>query len=168
MSRCLTRCLVGAFPCQQVNNTAAPLLWPFLPQCSHPCSSSPQFPCRHPCSSRLAQFWRQNNGGALSGEDVVALAIEPGAVVNEVFDVTPPYPDAPGILAGFLFDNVALTMTEQGSDLLERQVLKRWAKMMNDDRILTEVGQRTGRAFGAEVEWKAVVLGMGALGDPST
>ena len=127
----------------------------FLLLPSYTCSSlTPLFPCRHPRSSRLLQFWRQNNGGALSGEDVVALALEPGSVVNEVFDVTPPYPDAPGILAGFLFDNVALTLTEQGPQALERQVLKRWAKMMNDDRIMTQVGQRTGQGFNV-VAWKA-------------
>jgi monoamine oxidase len=69
---------------------------------------------------------------------VVALAIQPGAIVNEVFDISPPYPGAPGILAGFLFDEVALGLTEQGPAALEKFVLQRWATMMNDNRIMTQ------------------------------
>ncbi|PRW20792.1 amine oxidase [Chlorella sorokiniana] len=83
-------------------------------------------------------FWRQSNGGAQSGDGVVALAIQPGAIVNEVFDISPPYPGAPGILAGFLFDEVALGLTEQGPAALEKFVLQRWATMMNDNRIMTQ------------------------------
>ncbi|KAI7842911.1 hypothetical protein COHA_003422 [Chlorella ohadii] len=83
-------------------------------------------------------FWREKNGGALAGDNVVALAIEPGKVVNEVFDISPPYPDAPGALAGFLYNDVALTLAEQGPEALERQVLKRWSEMMNDPRIATD------------------------------
>lgn len=52
------------------------------------------------------------------------MAIQPDQNVNEVFDITPPYPDAPGILAGFLFDNVALTLAEQGPVVMERTVLQ--------------------------------------------
>ncbi len=75
---------------------------------------------------------------------MVALAIQPGTIVNEVFDVSPPYPDAPGVLAGFLYDEVALSLTEQGPAALEAFVLQRWATMMNDPRILTQV-QSVGR-----------------------
>ena len=108
------------------------------PPAQHFCPSLSPLPLRSPLPPP-PQFWRQKNGGALSGDNVVALAIEPGTVVNEVFDVSPPYPDAPGVLAGFLYDDVALALTEQGPQALEQFVLKRWAQMMNDDRILTQV-----------------------------
>ncbi len=108
--------------------------------------------CRPPSDyppSILPQFWREKNGGALAGDNVVALAIEPGKVVNEVFDISPPYPDAPGALAGFLYNDVALTLAEQGPEALERQVLKRWSEMMNDPRIATDVS-----ALATTVEWE--------------
>ena len=70
---------------------------------------------------------------------MVALAIQPGTQVNEVFDVSPPYPDAPGVIAGFLYDEVALSLTEKGPQALEKFVLQRWAEMMNDPRIMTDV-----------------------------
>ncbi len=101
---------------------------------------------------------------------MVALAIQPGSIVNEVFDISPPFPDAPGILAGFLFDDVALSLTEQGPAALESFVLKRWASMMNDPRILTEVSRADMAAemLDGRAQWLACCGGPAMRATPCT
>lgn len=52
-----------------------------------------------------------------------------------MFDVSPP--NGPGVLAGFLFTDAALTLAEKGSAALQAAALKQWATYMGDARIAT-------------------------------
>lgn len=71
-------------------------------------------------------FWR--NGKSV--KDSISLAIDPNPAlkVSEAFDVSPP--GGPGALAGFLYTEHALEVTEAGPAAVEAAALDAWARYM--------------------------------------